>query len=117
MKFPVTVNGRELIDSNNILLTANDEVTINIEGMTLRFVFENDSNVQGSNYRGSGEGNTFTMHLVNFRNNLGEGVLNPLEIGQRNGQRLFVSFFVHTLPNQDRRLEYNLFVEGGANGG
>ncbi|MCD9510162.1 DUF6864 domain-containing function [Photobacterium phosphoreum] len=109
MAFPITVSGRELIDSKQVLLSANDDITVSIEGMTLRFVFENDNNVNGSSYRGNVEGNTFTMSLINFKSSLGEGVLTPLEIGQLNGKRLLISFYVTTMSTQERRFEYNLF--------
>ncbi|HIF9174799.1 TPA: DUF6864 domain-containing function [Photobacterium damselae] len=110
MVFPVIVNDRKLIESKQVLLSANDDISIGIEDMTLKFVFENDNNEKGSSYRGNVEGNTFTMSLINFKNSLGEGVLTPLEIGQLNGKRLLISFYVTTLSTQERRFEYNLFL-------
>ncbi|OEF69247.1 DUF6864 domain-containing function [Vibrio tasmaniensis] len=112
MAFPITVSGRELIESRQVLLSATDDVTVSIDDMTLKFVFEDDNNIKGSSYRGNVEGNIFTMSLINFKNGLGEGVLTPLEIGQRNGKKLLVSFYVTTLSTMERRFEYNLFTGG-----
>ena len=110
MKFPTVVNGKELLDSAVIHLSQNDDVTLDIEGLLLKFVFETDVNDKNTGYVGNVEGSTLTITLKNFNNSLGEGIFTPFEVGFYKSRKLYVTFFVNTFDKNGRRFEYNLFL-------
>lgn len=112
MKFLIKVDGKELLDSAVVHATDKDDITIDINGLILKFEFEDDSDDKTTGYRGGVFGNTFTMTLRNFNNVLGDGVLKPLEVGFYKNRKLYLTFFVNTMNNKERRFEYNLFLGG-----
>lgn len=110
MKVSVNVENKELVHSSVVHIQDNQDIELDIEGLKLKFIFVEDEADKSSGYRGSVEDNVFVMSLKNFNNGLGEGVLKPIELGHLNNRKLYVTFYVNTLSNQDRRFEYNLFL-------
>lgn len=115
MKYPVKVGGKELLQSSVIHIDNGDEVSINVDNLIIKFVFEDDTNDKSGRYSGNVEGDTFIFTLTNMNNALGEGVLSPLEIGNLNGRKLFLTFLANTMGNKQRRFEYSLLL-GDYNG-
>ena len=112
MKFPVKVSEKEILEAATVHLGPNDSLTIDIEGMTLNFIFDINLNEKSATYTGKVDGKALTITLTNFNNPLGEGSLSPIEVGFYQKRKLYVSFFVSTLSNKERRFEYNLFLGG-----
>lgn len=110
MNVKVNVENKELVLSSVVHVQENQEVGIEIEGLKLKFNFIKDDENTSSSYRGVVEDGVFLMSLKNFNNVLGEGVLKPIELGHINNRRLYLTFYVYTYQNQNRRFEYNLFL-------
>jgi hypothetical protein len=49
--------------------------------------------------------------LFNFKDRLGSGTKDPVEIARLNGHRVFLHFRVHHMPDSDKTFHYTLFHE------
>ena len=112
MNIKVGVGDKRLVSSGTVHVNGNDKVTIELIDNNLKiiFSFEETRDVSGSHYNGVGEGSTYNVILYNFNNPFGEGVVTPISIGRVDGKELFMSFFIFSLQNNERRFEYNIFV-------
>lgn len=110
MKYPVKVSGKDLLQSSVVHLGPNDDVSVDVDNLALRFVFEDDTNDKSGRYSGAVEGGVLCFTLTNFNNPLGEGVLVPLEIGTLKKRKLFLTFFASTVVNKERRFEFSLLL-------
>jgi len=110
MKVSIKVENKELLESSVVHIENNQDIEFEIEGLKLKFIFvENDENNKSS-YKGTVEGDTFVMRLNYFVSEQGEGVLTPLELGNINGRKLYITFFIYTYGKKERRFEYNLYL-------
>lgn len=112
MKVKIGVGDKELVSQGILHLRSDDSITIELvdHDLTMIFSFEENKSVIGSQYTGVGNGNKYNITLSNFNNPFGEGVVTPVAIGQVEGRELYMSFFIYTLKNNERRFEYNLFL-------
>ncbi|HCG8549714.1 TPA: hypothetical protein N2898_004599 [Vibrio parahaemolyticus] len=110
-KVTLVVDEKEVLTSGIAHLDGTKSVSLKVEDLSIKFLFENDGS--GSRYTGRAIGNTeLELTLWNFNNSLGEGKLDPIPIGQLEGKKLFLSFYVNTLSEKEnvRRFEYVLYL-------
>ena len=110
MKVSVNVNNYELMHSSVVHIEGHQDVELDIDGLKLKFIFIEDDSEKSSGYKGVLEGDVFVMRLRNFNNSLGEGVFKPIELGNLDNRKLYLTFYVNTFKRKDRRFEYNFFL-------
>lgn len=106
----------ELIKSEMVHISGNDILTISLqEVMFLKFEFVTDDKDKNSfiSKEVIEDKKTLVIKCANFDNSLGQGLIEPLEIGYFNNRKLYFSFFVWTPNiNQNKRLiNYSLYLE------
>lgn len=89
-----------------------------VNGLKLRFVFDTDGADKGSRYESEQVDGVFVIKLINFTNELGEGVLEPLVFATSENRDLAITFYVHTVKSGSkigRRFAYTLLAGGAKN--
>lgn len=94
-EFPlkITTSGYEVIASGVVHLTE-PEVKFSLANLIIKYQFKSDSD--GSRFGAELVDDELVISLYNFNNSLGQGKLEPIEIGTLDGRRLFATCFVNT---------------------
>jgi hypothetical protein len=104
----VTTSSYEVIASGVVHITE-PEVTFNLANLTIKFVFKSSSD--GTRLNAEVIDDALVISLYNFNNSLGEGKIEPMEIGSLGGRRLFSTFFVNTPEGNDiRQFNYTFML-------
>ena len=102
----ISVGEYEVYDSGSVLSHGDKDILFEIRNLKIRIKFENNPEV--TNYTANInliDGNTcLQITLINFNNQIGTGLTNPVEIGTINGSRLYLQFVVYRLGESDTRL-------------
>ncbi|MFH6953751.1 DUF6864 domain-containing function [Pseudoalteromonas sp. XMcav1-K] len=99
----VTTSSYEVIASGVVHITE-PEVTFNLANLTIKFVFKSDSD--GTKLEAEVVDDALIVSLYNFNNSLGQGKIEPMEIGNLDGRRLFSTFFINT-PDSSNVRQFN----------
>jgi hypothetical protein len=100
----------EVIASGIIHLTE-PEIKFDISGLVIKYKFSTDS--EGSRFWAEIVDGELVISLYNFSNPLGEGKIEPIEVGTINGRKLFSTFFVNTPQgNNLRQFNYTFMLSG-----
>ncbi|MGI2162357.1 DUF6864 domain-containing function [Shewanella oncorhynchi] len=89
----ITTSGYEVIASGVVHLTA-PEVKFSLANLVIKYQFKNSS--EDSRFIAEVIDNELVISLYNFNNSLGQGRIEPIEIGTLGGKRLFATWFVNT---------------------
>jgi len=110
IKYPIkiTSNNFEVILSGVVHITE-PEVKFEIANITVHFQFKKDTG--GGRYKGEIDGNKLIINLFNFSNSLGEGKLDPVEIGTLGDKKLFATWYVNTVQNSYRQFSYTFMLK------
>jgi hypothetical protein len=105
-EFPlkITTSGYEVIASGVVHLTK-PEVKFSLANLIIKYQFKNDSD--GARYGAEVTDGELVIGLYNFNNPLGQGKLEPMEIGTLGGRRLFATCFVNTPGGNDDIRQFN----------
>jgi len=100
--------GYEVIASGVIHLST-PEVRFEIANLVIKYVFKSDSD--GTRFGAEESNNELVISLYNFSNPLGEGKLEPMEIGTLGGRQLFTTCFVNTTERDMRQFNYSFLLK------
>lgn len=103
----ITTGKYEVISSGVVHMT-DSEVKFELANLTIKYRFLTDS--EGPRYKGEVSGEELIINLFNASNSLGEGKLDPVEIGTLNGKLLFATWYVNTIQNQVRQFSYTFML-------
>jgi hypothetical protein len=109
-EFPlkVIINNYEVIHSGIAHMTGS-EIKFELANLVVLYRFKKDSGE--GRYEGEvGENNTLIINLYNSSNSLGEGKIEPVEIGTLGGKRLYGTWFVSTISNDLRQFHYTFML-------
>lgn len=107
------VGNLEVIDNKVVHVTKTSQLSINIDRLTLIIDFSNDKNEFSKVSKEVVNDTTLRIVCNSFNNPLGEGILEPIEIGTLEGKKMYLSFFVWTpdLSFERRVVNYCLYLE------
>jgi hypothetical protein len=109
-EIPVTVRtGNYEVIASGVVHTNGSDISFDLAGLKVNFIFSND--VGGTRFHGAINENTLTITLYNFNNTLGEGKLDPVEIGMIGGRSLYTTWVVNTIENQLRQFSYTFLLK------
>ena len=109
MDCKITSDDKEIIVSEHFMTFNNQpseiKYILNEETFILKLVFVDDDKKKDSNIQFNSEDNKLIVKFMNFNHTFGMGNLDPLEIGENQGKKIFVNFWI-TKPNEEisRRL-------------
>ncbi|HHX8443393.1 TPA: DUF6864 domain-containing function [Vibrio diabolicus] len=103
----VTIPGYQVISSGVVHLTSS-EVTFKMANLTIKYKFITDAS--GVRFDASVINDELIINLFNFSNSLGEGRIEPVEIGTLAGKRLFATWYVHTVQPNMRSFSYTFML-------
>ena len=110
MHIPVQVKtGDYEVISSGIVHTNGTEITFNIASLKVKFTFNVDDG--SARFQGSISDNTLIIALYNFNDSIGEGKLDPVEIGSVGGKNLYVTWFVTTIDDKMRQFNYSFLTK------
>ncbi|WP_369522493.1 DUF6864 domain-containing function [Stutzerimonas degradans] len=89
----ITTSGYEVIASGVVHLSM-PEVKFSLANLVIKYEFKSDS--EGSRFSAEVVDNELVISLYNISNSLGQGKIEPVEIGTLGGKRLFATWFVNT---------------------
>ena len=105
----ISSDEKEIIVSEHFM-TFNDQPSelkfiLNDEDFILQLIFVDDNKNKDSNILFNLEGDKLIGKFINFNHTLGMGNTDPIEIGENQGKKIFVNFWI-TKPSEkiDRRL-------------
>jgi len=113
MNIKTYIGNLEVIDTKIVHVTRNSNLSIKIENLSIIIEFLNDKNEENKINREIISNTTLKIKCNNFNNSLGEGVLEPIEIGILDNKKMYLTFFVWT-PNislENRIVNYCLYLE------
>lgn len=95
------------------LLKLDNVIKIHISNLILEFHFKENKEVSELNVTAETIGNNkVVLTLTNFNNELGEGILQPTELGIVNGTKLFFTFLTHSIVDK-RSFSYTILAAKG----
>ncbi len=103
----ITTSGYEVIASGIVHITE-PEVKFNLANLIIKFLFKTDSGEP--RYNADVVNEELVISLYNFSNTLGEGKIDPVEIGTLGGRRLFSTFFINTTELNIRQFNYTFML-------
>ncbi|PUA27406.1 MAG: hypothetical protein B0W54_12555 [Cellvibrio sp. 79] len=105
----ITTGGYEVIASGIVHLTES-ELKFYIGGLTIKYRFNSDN--EGERFEAEIINNELIIKLFNFSNPLGQGRIDPVELGIINGRKLFATFWVDTpdLMSNHRQFSYTFLL-------
>ena len=108
-EFPmkITTSEYEVIASGVVHLTE-PEVKFSIANLVIKYQFKTDSD--GSRFGAEVINDELIISLYNFNNSLGQGKIEPIEIGTLGGRRLFATYFVNTPEANIRQFNYTFML-------
>ncbi|MEZ8107338.1 DUF6864 domain-containing function [Vibrio cortegadensis] len=109
-KYPlkISTSGYSVIASGVVHL-AGTEIKFELSNLVIKYKFISD-NEDTTKYVADVVNGELTINLHNFSNSLGEGKLEPVEIGTLGGKRLFATWFVDTVTGTLRQFHYTFMV-------
>jgi len=84
------------------------EVTFNLANLVVKYLFKTGSD--GTRFDAEVIDGALVISLYNFDNSLGQGRLDPMEIGNLSGRKLFATFFVLTTETNVRQFNYTFML-------
>ncbi|MGL4924216.1 hypothetical protein LEO80_05770 [Aeromonas caviae] len=110
--FPVrvTIPGYQVIASGIVHLSST-EVKFELANLVIKYKFISDSS--GVRFDAAVINNELIINLYNFNNGLGEGKLEPTEIGTLGDKKLFATWYVNTLQSNIRQFGYTFMLMVG----
>ncbi|MGR5130640.1 DUF6864 domain-containing function [Photobacterium swingsii] len=109
IKYPlkITTQGYSVIASG-VVHTLGTEVKFELANLIIKYKFITDSN--GVKFDADVVNGELVINLYNFSSSLGEGKLEPAEIGTLGGKRLFATWFVNTVQSNLRQFNYTFLL-------
>lgn len=109
-KISTKIGSHELLISNVVHTEGNKEIFIKIDTLEFKFIFKDDDGEP--RYSGEVNNNILEFSLYNHKNTLGEGILNPIEVGKLNDKTLSFTYFTNSVnpSNNSRRFEYAFYL-------
>ncbi len=108
LPFKVSTGNYEIIASGVAHLTDN-EVKFELANLVIKFEFKSDEKKE-PRFNGEVIENQLIITLYNFSNTLGEGKIEPLEIGTLQNRQLFATFYVNTIKDNLRLFNYTFML-------
>lgn len=107
----IVTSGLEVISSGVVHLVE-PEVKFSIASLTFKFRFKSESG--DSRFESNIVDDEMIIDLFNFNNSLGQGKIEPMEVGTISGRRLFITFFVNTIEKNLRQFNYTFLLKEGS---
>lgn len=103
----ITTGQYEIISSGVVHFT-NSEVKFELANLVVIYKFKTDSGEK--RFDGEIVDGALIITTYNSNNSLGEGKLDPVEVGTLNGRRLFTTWYVNTVEEKLRQLNYTFML-------
>lgn len=108
----VIVGDKELLTSGVVHLQNQKEISFRLAN--LNFIFRFTSDTDKPRFTGEMVEDKLILNLFNFKNSLGEGRLDPVQIGTFESRKLYVTWYVNTVEVEtDSRIFQYAFYLGG----
>ena len=101
----------DVMASGIVHLLAEKESTLSVEDLSMKITFDNKGKEPA--IKGEQEdAKNIKITLSNFNNSLGQGNTQLIEIGEKDGRKLFLAFRVFFLKGADTKtFEYTLYLK------
>jgi hypothetical protein len=109
---PLTIKtgGRDVVASGTVITGEKANLEFQLAHLRIVFSFVSDGG-QPKLGPSSATGSTLNLTLYNFDNSIGSGTTSPLEIGNLQGRRLWLSFMIYALtPDSSKTVHYTFMV-------
>lgn len=112
LQFKKRVGNFDVLISDQIHVSGDNQFEIEFDGLILKFEFIVDMSCNDTLYEKKIDSNILTLKLSNFKNSLGEGILEPIRVGNYSGKALYLSFFVWTINEEKglRIISYSFYL-------
>ena len=109
LEYPIkiTTGGYEVISSGIVHITE-PEIKFQLANIVVKYRFMSDSG--GGRFQGEIVDNELVINLFNSTAVLGDGKLEPVEIGTLGGRKLFATWYVNTVENNIRQFIYTFML-------
>lgn len=107
----IKVGDLTLLESGSVITPADANVSFSILDLEYVFSFVNDDSAKPQIKQKSNTGKRMEIELVNFNDIVGVGNINPLPMGQINGQDLFIMFRVSKLQEGGKTMHYSWYLK------
>lgn len=110
-KYPlkISTSGYTVIASGVVHVTGS-EIKFELANLVIKYRFISDN--EGTKFTADIENNELIIQLHNF-NGMGEGKIEPIEIGTLGDKRLFATWFVSTVQGNLRQFEFTFMLSEG----
>lgn len=110
LDIPVKVKtGNYEVLTSGVVHTKESDISFEIAGLKINFIFKSDDGT--ARFQGVTGDKSLTIEIFNTNNILGEGKLEPIEIGTIGGQSLNATWFINTLEGTHRQFNYTFLLK------
>ena len=112
LQFKKKVGKLDVLISEQIHVSGDNQFEIEFDGLIMRFKFITDTSCKDTKYEKEIDNNILTLELTNFKKSLGEGILEPMSVGNYSGRILYFSFFIWTINEEKglRIISYSFYL-------
>ena len=108
-EYPLKVKtGSYEVIASGVVHLAEPEVTFELANLIIKYSFKTGSS--GTALDAEVVDGALVITLYNFDNSLGQGKIEPMEIGILSGRRLFATFFTSTIEKNLRQFNYTFML-------
>lgn len=107
--YPIKVStGKYEIIASGVVHTEESEIKFELAGLIVKFRFTSDTGT--GRFVGTVADNALVIELYNTNNVLGEGRIDPVEIGNLGGRALCATWYVNTVETIRRQFNYTFML-------
>ena len=103
--------GRSVVASGTVITGDNKSLEFQLAHLKIVFTFVSDGGSPRMEAT-STSNSTLSLTLHNFNNSIGAGTTSPLEIGNLNGQKLWLSYVVYAFSPESTKTVHYTFMLG-----
>ena len=108
----------EVIGDGTVVVSTERPLSLSVDDFEVKFNFENDLTDKARRYSADVVQSVLSIKMINFKNPLGEGIMDPWKIGVAYNRACYLSFWVWT-PDENaesRIMNYAIYLGEPSNG-
>ena len=116
MDIKIQSKGKKAITSGTFVTidSEENELAFKYQGEDFKFklsFMKDDSGKQRLDYSPNQEKDTLLMKFYNFNNALGTGLVNPIEIAESGGKKIFMHMVIHAINENVKQVSYTFYID------
>ena len=116
MEVKIQSKGKKAIASGTFVTIDSEENELFFKYQKEDFKFKlsfmkDNSGEQKMNYSPNEEKDTLLMKFYNFNNAIGTGLINPINVAESNGKKIYMAMIIHSITDNVKQISYTFYID------